>query len=611
MKIRLRQQADTSDSVWSGIVKAMGLVFGDIGTSPIYTLAVVFALTKPTMDNVLGIVSLIVWTLTILVSIEYAWLATSLSHRGEGGAIVLREIVLPLLKSGRIAGLVTVLTLIGVSLLLGDGVITPAISILSAVEGIVIIPGMEHTGGAILLVIAMVITIILFLLQSRGTDKLAWMFGPIMLIWFIALAVSGIISVISMPEIIKAINPYFAWKFVYDNGISGFFVLSEVILCATGGEALYADMGHLGRKPIIHAWYFVFVALIINYMGQAVYALHHPQASTYIFSMFHEQFEWLYIPFLILAIMATVIASQAMISGVFSVVYQAITTRFMPLMKIRFTSISIQSQIYIGVVNWFLMLSVLAMMLIFQKSSNLAAAYGMAVTGSMTITGIVMMIVFYHQDKWKVPIAVLVVVVDLFYLISTLYKIPHGAYWSLVIASVPFALMVIWIRGHRRLFKRLMPLDISTFLPSYEQVFARGKNIPGTALFFTRSSDFVPPYIVHCMLESNILFERNILASIIRTEQPYELKTQYRQGIGTGLDSFEIMAGYMTVVNVEALLEREDIREKVIFYGDEDIISKNPVWKVFSIIKRIFPNFVQFYRLPSKKLHGIVTRVEI
>jgi KUP system potassium uptake protein len=610
MKIRLHQ-AEASDSTWGGIVKAMGLVFGDIGTSPIYTLAVVFALTKPTLDNILGIVSLIVWTLTILVSIEYAWLATSLSHRGEGGAIVLREIVLPLLKSGRVAALVTVLTLIGVSLLLGDGVITPAISILSAVEGIVIIPGMENTSGGILLAIAMVITIGLFLLQSRGTDKLAWMFGPIMLIWFIALAVSGLISVMSMPGIIKAINPYFAWKFVYENGLSGFFVLSEVILCATGGEALYADMGHLGRKPIIRAWYFVFVALVINYMGQAVYALHHPQASTYIFSMFQEQFEWLYIPFLILAITATVIASQAMISGVFSVIYQAITTRFMPLMKISFTSVSIQSQIYIGVVNWFLMLSVLAMMLIFQKSSNLAAAYGMAVTGSMTITGIVMMIVFYHRDKWKVPIAALVVVVALLYLISTLYKIPHGAYWSLVIASLPLTLMVIWIRGHRRLFKRLMPLDISTFLPSYEQIYACGKNIPGTALFFTRSSDFVPPYIVHCMLESNILFERNILASIIRTEQPYELKTQYRQGIGTGLDSFEIMAGYMTVVNVEALLERENIREKVIFYGDEDIISRNPVWKVFSIIKRIFPNFVQFYRLPSKKLHGIVTRVEI
>jgi KUP system potassium uptake protein len=240
MKKRITvSEPNASDSFWGGIVKAMGLVFGDIGTSPIYTLAIVFALTKPSPDNILGIVSLIVWTLTILVTIEYAWLATSLSHRGEGGAIVLREILLPLLKSGRAAALVTVLTLIGVSLLLGDGVITPAISILSAVEGIMIIPGMEQTSGKILLAIAMVITVILFLFQSRGTDKIAWTFGPIMLIWFIALTVSGFISLMSMPGIIKAVNPYYAFKFVYDNGISGFFVLSEVILCATGGEALY------------------------------------------------------------------------------------------------------------------------------------------------------------------------------------------------------------------------------------------------------------------------------------------------------------------------------------------------------------------------------------
>jgi len=610
MKKRITvSEPNASDSFWGGIVKAMGLVFGDIGTSPIYTLAVVFALTKPSPDNIMGIVSLIVWTLTILVTIEYAWLATSLSHRGEGGAIVLREILLPLLTSGRVAAFVTVLTLIGVSLLLGDGVITPAISILSAVEGVVIIPGMEQTSGKLLLAAAMVITVILF--QSRGTDRIAWTFGPIMLTWFIALAVSGFISLMSMPGIIKAVNPYYALKFVYDNGISGFFVLSEVILCATGGEALYADMGHLGRKPIIHAWYFVCAALLVNYMGQAVFALQHPEAKSYIFGMFHQQAPWLYIPFLVLAIMATVIASQAMISGVFSVVYQGITTRFMPLMKIDFTSTSIQSQIYIGFVNWFLMLSVLLMMQIFQKSSNLAAAYGMAVTGSMTITGIVMMMVFYHKEKWKVPIAAFVVVVDLIYLASTFYKIPHGAYWSLIIAAMPFTVMVIWIRGHRRLFERLMPLDIETFLISYEQVFARGKNIPGTALFFTRSPQVVPPYIVHCMLASNILFERNILACIIRTEHPYELKTQYRQGIGTGLDSFEIIAGYMTVVNVEALLKREDIQEKIIFYGVEDIITRNPLWGVFSFIKRVSPNFVQFYMLPSKKLHGVVTRIEM
>jgi KUP system potassium uptake protein len=370
-------------------------------------------------------------------------------------------------------------------------------------------------------------------------------------------------------------------------------------------------MGHLGRKPIIHAWYFVCVALMINYLGQGVFALQHPEAKVMIFGMVHHQAPWLYIPFLILAIIATVIASQAMISGVFSVVYQAITTRVMPLMKISFTSTAIQSQIYIGAVNWILMLSVLLMMLIFQKSSNLAAAYGMAVTGSMTITGIAMTMIFYHKAKWKVPIAAAVAVVDLFYLVSTFYKIPHGAYWSLVIAAFPLAIMLIWTQGQKRLFQRLKPLTFETFLISYEQVYGKGRTIPGTALFFTRSLDIVPPYVVHCILSSNIVYEKNIFTSIIRTDHPYGMKVDYRQDIGTGLDYFEIRAGYMTFVNVEALLNHYGIKAKIIFYGVEDIIAKNPVWWIFSTIRKQSANFVQFHKLPASKLHGVVTRIEM
>jgi KUP system potassium uptake protein len=598
-------------STWGGIIKAMGLVFGDIGTSPIYTLTVVFALSKPTYDHVLGILSLVIWTLTILVTVAYAWLATSLSRNGEGGAIVLREILVPLLKSGRTVAFVGMLTFIGVSLLIGDGVITPAISILSAVEGIEIIPGMEQIGGHVLLAVAMGITVVLFLFQSRGTDRIAWTFGPVMLVWFIALAVSGLASILTMPAIIKAVSPWYAIKFLTENGITGFFVLSEVILCATGGEALYADMGHLGRKPIVHAWYFVWAALMINYLGQGVFALQHPEAKVIIFGMVHHQAPLLYIPFLLLAVTATVIASQAMISGVFSVVYQAITTRALPLMKISFTSTAIQSQIYIGSINWMLMLSVLLMMLVFQKSANLAAAYGMAVTGSMTITGIAMIMIFHHKTKWKVPIAAVVTVIDLCFLASTFSKVPHGAYWSLVIAAFPLAVMLIWTQGHKRLFRNLMPLPFATFLISYEQVYAQGRTIPGTALFFTRSLDLVPPYVVHCILSSNIIYERNIFTSIIRTDQPYGMKVDYRRDVGAGLDYFEIRAGYMTFVNVEALLSHYGIQEKIIFYGVEDIIATNPVWWIFSSIKKQSANFVQFYELPASKLHGVVTRIEM
>jgi len=404
-----------AESFFGGMIKSMGLVFGDVGTSPIYTLTVIFVLTRPTYENVMGILSLVVWTLTILVTVEYAWLATSLSSKGQGGEIVLRGILLSHLKSGRVIAFAGFLTFIGVSLLLGDGVITPAISILSAVEGLLIIPGMESLSQKMIVLIAAVITITLFFFQSRGSDRIARAFGPIMLIWFSTLAISGFASMMTMPEIIKVVNPWYAIDFFRQNGFAAFFVLSEVILCATGGEALYADMGHLGRKPILRAWYFVFFALVINYMGQGVFALQHPEAKQYLFGMVQSQAAFLYIPFLLLTVIATIIASQAIISGVFSIIYQGITTRLMPLMKIDYTSRKLQSQIYIGAVNWALMISVILIMFIFQKSSNLAAAYGMAVTGSMTITSLMMIMVFFHTTKWKVPISLVVCLIDFIY----------------------------------------------------------------------------------------------------------------------------------------------------------------------------------------------------
>jgi len=604
-------QQPGTESFWGGVIKSMGLVFGDVGTSPIYTLTVIFLLTKPTHENVLGILSLVVWTLTVLVTVEYAWLATSLSHKGQGGEIVLREILLSHLKSGRAIAFAGLLTFVGVSLLLGDGAITPAISILSAVEGMLIIPGMENLTQTTLIVIAATITITLFVAQSRGSDRIAAAFGPIMLLWFSTLALSGLASLFTMPEIIKVVNPWYAIKFFQHHGFAAFFVLSEVILCATGGEALYADMGHLGRKPILRAWYFVFVALVINYMGQGVFAIQHPEAKNYLFGMVQNQASFLYIPFLILTIIATIIASQAIISGVFSIVYQGITTRFMPLMKIDYTSHKLQSQIYIGAINWTLMVSVIFIMVIFQKSANLAAAYGMAVTGSMTITSLMMIMVFSHTTKWKVPIALTVCLIDFIYLSSTFTKLPNGAYWSLIIASIPFIIMLIYTKGQKMLFQRLMPLTMETFLISYEQVYGKGKNIDGTAVFFTRQGKVIPPYIVHCILGSNIIYENNIFISITRTEEPFGIESFYQRDFAPGLHLFDIMAGYMTVINIEKLLQENGIKEKIIFYGVEDITTRNPIWRIFSLIKKLSPNFVQFHKLPARKLHGVVTRVEM
>ncbi len=599
------------ESFWGGIVKSMGLVFGDIGTSPIYTLSVIFALTKPTRDNVFGILSLIVWTLIIIVTIQYAWLAMGLGRKGEGGTIVLKEILARLLKKGRKVAFFGVLSYFGVSLLLGDGVITPAISILSAVEGLLLIPGLETTHRSTLILIAATIAVMLFVFQFKGTDKVAAAFGPLMVIWFAVLTISGLASIFTMPDVLKAISPHYGFVFLWDNGMSGFFVLSEVILCATGGEALYADMGHLGRRPIIRAWYFVLAALVINYMGQGAFVMSHPKATNLLFAMTQWESPLLYVPFLIVTVLATIIASQAMISGVFSIIYQGITTRIMPLMKVNFTSSKLKSQIYIGSVNWSLMVAVIFIMLIFRESSNLAAAYGLAVTGTMLITGIMMTVIFSRTTrKWKVPFAVLVTLVDLAFLISNLNKLPHGGYWSLILASVPLGAIFLWTNGQRALYRSLKPLDLDTFLLSYEQIYGKDRNIPGTALFFTREKEVVPPYVVHCIIRSNIIYEKNIFISLQRTDEPFGLRTA-RHDLGAGLEAFEIKLGYMEVIDLEKLLKKNNILEKVIFYGIEDISTRNIIWKIFSVVKRLSPNFVQFHQLPAAKLQGVVTRVEM
>ncbi len=589
----------------------MGLVFGDIGTSPIYTLATVFVLTKPTVDNVLGIVSLVFWTLIILVTVQYAWLAMSLGYKGQGGSIMLRETLLRAVKGGRKLSFAAVLTYLGVSLLLGDGVITPAISILSAVEGTLLIPGFEHLGSGTMIAIASLIACGLFAVQFKGTDKITWIFGPIMAVWFAVLSLSGLLSVSAMPDIFKAVNPGYAMHFFQHNGLTGYIVLSEVLLCATGSEALFADMGHLGRWPIIRAWCFVFVALVLNYMGQGVFAIQHPETKNFLFSMFQSQFPVLYVPFLILTIVATIIASQAMISGVFSIVYQGITTRLMPLFNVKYTSNELQSQIYIGSVNWFLMVAVIFVILIFRESANLAAAYGLAVMGSMTTTSLMMILIFSGTNKRMLPVAVAICGIDFVYLIATLSKIPHGAYWSLVLAAIPLVIMVIWTFGQKLLYQSLRPLEFEIFKISYDQIYEAGNLIPGTALFFTRDWKVVPPYVVHCILRANIIYQTNIFISITRTEEPFGVEVRSEKKIAEGLELFEVLAGFKEKLDIEEILKESGIHEKVIFYGIEDIVTRNPVWHVFSFMKKNTSNFVQFYKLPARKLQGVVTRLEM
>ncbi|GAB4536974.1 MAG: potassium transporter Kup [Thermodesulfovibrionia bacterium] len=596
-----------------GIIKSLGLVFGDIGTSPIYTLTVIFILTKPTPENVMGILSLIVWTLIILVTVEYAWLAMSLGKRGEGGTIVLKELLVPLLRSGRQVAFVTLLSFIGISLLIGDGVITPAISIMSAVEGMLLIPGFEDTHQNILILIAVVIATLLFLFQKKGAGRVASAFGPLMLIWFIALTAFGLISLSHLPSVIQSINPYHAIRFLYDNGATGFLVLSEVILCATGGEALYADMGHLGRRPIVNAWaYLVFPALLINYLGQGAHLILHPETKMVLFGMVFYYAEPIYIPFLILSIIATIIASQAMISGVFSVVYQGINTRIMPLFKIDYTSPDLRSQIYIGSVNWFLLIAVLFIMLQFRESSRLAAAYGLAVNIVMCITAILMTMIFLIRGAIpKFMVATFLIIVTLVFLGSNTSKIPHGGYWSLIIALIPFLTIMVYTNGQERLYRMMRFMPLEDFLNKFTKAYPPHEKIKGTALFLIRDVNEIPFYIIQTMFYHGIIYEDNIFVSIIKRDDPFGVTGYFKEDIANGLRHFEIQYGYMEVVDVEELLREAGIEEKTIFYGIEDITTRSPIWKAFSIIKKITPPFVQFYKLPSRKLHGVVTRVEM
>jgi len=600
-----------TESPVTGIIKSLGLVFGDIGTSPIYTLTVVFLLMKPpTYDNILGVLSLVIWTLVTLVTLQYALIAMSLSRRGEGGTIVLREILGSSLKSKKTVGFISVLSFIGVSLLIGDGVITPAISILSAVEGSLLIPGLEGLSKTNIVVISGIIAMGLFAVQSKGTEKVAGAFGPIMIVWFTSLSVLGILFISEAPQILYARNPYLGIKFLAENGLKGFITLGEIILCATGGEALYADMGHLGGRPIRQAWAFVFPALVLNYLGQGAFLLQHPESRNILFEMVFHSSRGLYIPFLLLSITATIIASQAMISGMFSIVYQGITTRIMPMFKVDYTSVERKSQIYLGSVNWFMLLSVLFIMVEFQESSRLAAAYGLAVTGTMTLTGIMMVWIFYLKKKPILSfISVVVTFVDMMYLGANFYKIPHGGYWSIILALIPFGMIILYTKGQKMLYKMMNFMPLEEFLHKFRRVYATNAKVNGTALFLLKDVKEIPFYITQTMFYHGILYEDNIFVSVIKRDDPYGIAGFFRSDLADGLRVFEVQMGYMEVVDVEEILREEGIEERAVFYGLEDIITSNPVWKIFHFIKRNTPPFINFYKFPAKKLHGVLTKV--
>lgn len=594
-------------------IKALGLVFGDIGTSPLYTLTVIFAFVFPSLENILGVLSLVLWMLILMVTVQYVWLAMSLSVEEQGGILVLGRIIKPLLSSTKVIFFVSALSYMGSALLIGDGFITPAISILSAVEGLHLVPGFEHliTQRTVLL-LACVITLLLFAFQRYGTEKISTAFGPIMVIWFLAIGALGFYWILQAPVVLKAFNPYYIGAFVYRNPWVSFFVLSRAILVVTGGEALYADMGHLGRQPIVRAWFFSLVLLFLNYLGQGAFLILNLESAHLFFEMERTVFPQAYLLFVVLSTFATIIASQAIISGNYSLIYQGIMTEILPKFKIEYTSRELRSQIYIPFINWTLFGLVIFAILKFQNVDTLAHLYGLNTICTMVITGVVMVLIFFLRKQLvRMAIAGAITLLEVIVLLSSTSKIHYGGYWTLIIALIPFSLIMIYTLGKKKLQRSIRPLSLAKFVETYTQVRVTTTHLQGTAVFFAKKTTAIPHYIARVMFTDGVIYEDNIIVSVIVTNRPFGVNTELTNNVAKGLHLFEIYTGYMEILNIEKIINSIGIEPKVLFYGMEDIIAKKMIWKLYAFIKKITPSFVEFYKLPSDKLHGVLQRVEM
>ncbi|MEY4503953.1 MAG: hypothetical protein RL154_245 [Pseudomonadota bacterium] len=595
------------------VIRALGAVYGDIGTSPLYTLAVLILFVPLNPHNVIEILSMLFWTLIILVSVQYAWLAMSVSSHGEGGAIVLAKALKNKLKNPKAIYIVSLLSILGVSLLMGDGVITPAISILSAVEGSKLIDMFSNISTDTIVIVSTIITVALFSVQYKGVEKISSSFGPIMVLWFIAIGGIGLWNMFYDLSVLKAINPMYAVMFIINQPVIAFVMLGSVILCATGGEALYADMGQLGREPILKGWVIVFIALIFCYFGQGAYVITHPNDSANpLFAMVKSFSSTIYVPFVILAVAATIIASQAMISGVFSMVYQLINVRALPRLKVTYTSDEVRSQIYVGFINWTLFAFVVLMLIVFKKSDSLAAAYGLSVAGAMALTGIFLFFTFMLQKSYlKMFFALISGAISSAFFASCLLKIPDGGYWSVIIALSIFLIIMLYAKGQARLYAAFTSMPRKEFLTKFADVYANKPKLEGTALFFVRKLDEIPAYVTKTMFSNGILYQNNVLVMIKIEEEARGVDVKLLN-LQDGIKALIINAGYMEILNGGTILKSQNMEGgRAIFYGQEDISSKNFIFKIYALMKLLTPSFVSFYRLSPDKLIGVIRRIEI
>ena len=506
-------------------VAALGVVFGDIGTSPLYTLKTCFSTARvlATPENVYGITSALIWTLILVVCIKYVTFVMQVDYKGEGGIIALLARLMPAPKKGVPAALsfLTIVAIVGGSALLGDGLITPAISVLSAVEGLHVV-----TPAATIweVPITIVILITLFIVQSRGTEKVGFFFGPIMALWFFFIAVAGIGGIVHDWSIFRALNPWHALQFLTHHGVIGFLVLGATILCVTGAEALYADMSHFGRRPIVFAWYaIVFPALTLNYLGQGAIVLANPKALENAFYALSPG--WTVFPMIALATAATVIASQALISGAFTIVEQGIALNLAPRMEVVHTSNRYPGQVYVPAINISLAIGCVALVLFFRTSDALASAYGLAVSLTMMATTILYHAVIRRVLKWNRFLAdtifALLLCMDVSFVLAGLAKIPNGGWLPLVISLVLTIVAMTWYDGRRRLAGALAALAVP--IKDFLKVFEREDiaSVDTTAVFLTGSPEDIPYILGRHWLEKQALHQRIILLTLIPANAPY------------------------------------------------------------------------------------------
>ncbi|MDF8333301.1 potassium transporter Kup [Novosphingobium cyanobacteriorum] len=612
-------------------VGAIGVVFGDIGTSPLYSLKESFIGPHPlAVDpaHVFGVLSLVFWTMTFIVTFKYVAVILRADNKGEGGSLALMALIGRKLGETRWSAAMAMLGLVATALFYGDAIITPAVSVLSAVEGLeVVSPSFEH----LVLPLSIAILIGLFAIQSRGTAMVGRLFGPVMLVYFLVIAVLGISGIVQAPEILWALNPWYALNFFLLDPQLAFLALGSVVLAVTGAEALYADMGHFGRRAIMVAWLWVaFPCLLLNYMGQSALLLRNPAMVENPFFLMAP--EALRLPLVVLATMATIIASQAVISGAYSVSQQAIQLGFLPRIRIRHTSAQAAGQIYVPLVNWILLVAVILLVLGFRSSSALASAYGIAVTGTMFITALMLGVLTFAVWKWHPLLAGLVtgaaLLIDGAYFASNLTKIPDGGWFPLLVAAVTFTVLTTWATGRRILRQRLaedaMPFDL--FVGS---IAGKVRRVQGTSVFLASNADGIPPALLHNLKHNHVLHERVVILTVVTEGVPHVAPAQRREvrPLDHGFYRLVIRVGFMDEADIPAELVAETraggpfkAMETSYFLARQTLIASKrrdrqgmAVWreKLFAWMVRNAESAMQFFRLPTNRVIELGSQLEI